>query len=149
MTEVGEVVRTKGDMAVVRLKRSSACRHCGACGLGAGSDDMLLTLPNTLNAKPGDLVELSLGSGQLLKASAITYLIPLIALIVGVIVGYMLGEHMAVDQQLAGAIMGLVFTAAAFGIIRALDPVFRRSSHFIPRMVSILTNSENINDKNL
>ncbi|MBM7582289.1 sigma-E factor negative regulatory protein RseC [Caldicoprobacter guelmensis] len=147
MTEVGEVVRTKGDMAVVRLKRNSACSRCGACGLGAGPDDMFLTLPNTLKAKPGDLVELSLESGQLLKASAITYVIPLIALIVGVVMGYMLGERIGIDRQLAGAILGIVFTAAAFGAIRALDPLFRRSNHFVPRMVSILSN--NINDADL
>lgn len=147
MTEVGEVVRIKGDMAVVRIQRSSACRHCGACGLGAGPDDMLLTLPNSLNAKPGDLVEVSLESGQLLKASAITYLIPLVALIVGVIVGYALGGYMAVDRQLAGAVLGLVFTAVAFGVIRALDPVFKRSNHFTPRMISIL-NNKNIGDGN-
>lgn len=147
MTEVGEVVRTKGDMVVVRLKRSSACSRCGACGLGAGPDDMFLTLPNTLKAKPGDLVELSLESGQLLKASAITYVIPLIALIVGVIMGYMLGGRIGIDRQLAGAILGLVFTAAAFGVIRTLDPLFRRSNHFVPRMVSILSN--NINDAEL
>lgn len=139
MREVGEVIKTEGNRAVVRIMRSSACKHCGACSFGENRDEMLLTLPNSLNAKPGDMVELDLESVHLLKASAITYLIPLAALIAGVILGYVLGGHLAVDRQLIGALLGLVFTALAFVIIRALDPVFKRSSNFTPSMVAVLS----------
>lgn len=141
MREVGEIVQIKGNMAVIRIQRSSACRRCGACGFGSTPDEMLLTVPNSLGAKPGDLVELSLESVQLLKASAITYLIPLLALIAGVVVGYMLSGYLAIDRQLGGAVLGLVFTALAFLVIRALDPVFKRSDHFTPRMIAVLNSN--------
>lgn len=147
MREVGEVIRVEGDRAIVRIQRSSACRHCGACGLGAISDEMLLTLPNSLNAKPGDMVELSIESVHLLKASAITYLIPLAALILGVIVGYVLGGYLAVDRQLAGAVLGLAFTGLAFMLIRTLDPVFKRSNNFTPTMVAVLNVNNNKDNK--
>ncbi|MFO7295518.1 MAG: SoxR reducing system RseC family protein [Caldicoprobacter sp.] len=147
MREVGEVIRVEGDRAIVRIQRSSACRHCGACGLGASSDEMLLTLPNSLNAKPGDMVELSIESVHLLKASAITYLIPLAALILGVIVGYVLGGYLAVDRQLAGAVLGLAFTGLAFMLIRTLDPVFKRSNNFTPTMVAVLNVNNNKDNK--
>ena len=143
MREVGEVVRIEGDKAVVRIRRSSACQRCGACGLGSSSDEMLVTLPNSLNAKPGDMVELTLESVHLLKASAITYLIPLAALILGVIVGYILGGYLAMDRQLAGAVLGLAFTALAFMLIRAMDPIFKRSNSFTPSMIAVL----NVNNK--
>jgi len=145
MREVGEVVRIEDDRAVVRIQRSSACRHCGACSFGTKQDEMLLTLPNRLGAKPGDMVEVALESVHLLRASAITYLVPLVALILGVIIGYVVGGYLAVDRQLAGAVLGLIFTALAFLLIRSLDPVFRKSGNFTPSMVAVL-NANNKKD---
>lgn len=138
MNELGEIVELKDKEAVIKVRRSSACGKCGACQMGSRSDEMFLTIPNTLNGRIGDYVELELASSQLLKASAITYLIPLAALILGVIVGYMFGPDYGMNPELAGSLMGLLFTALSFFVIRAMDPKFKKEHNFSPQMVNII-----------
>ena len=48
---------------------------------GGHQKDMLLSIPNTLGGEVGDYAELDLSSKQLLKASVIMYVGPLIALL--------------------------------------------------------------------
>lgn len=138
MNEYGEIIELKNNEAVIMVRRSSACGKCGACQMGPGSDEMLLTIPNILNGRVGDFVELELASSQLLKASAITYLIPLAALILGVILGYVFGPDYGFNPELAGSLIGLLFTALSFFIIRAMEPKFKKEHNFSPQMINII-----------
>ncbi len=138
MNETGFIVEVKDTMAVIRISRSSACGKCGACQLGCHQDEMLLTIPNQLHGEVGDEVELELSSTQLLKASAITYLIPLAALILGVLGGYMLAPGLNVNPELLGAGAGIFLTVASFFGIRAMEGLFQRGHSFTPRMINII-----------
>ncbi|HHT65159.1 MAG: SoxR reducing system RseC family protein [Caldicoprobacterales bacterium] len=138
MNEFGEIIEIKDSRAVVKVKRSSACGNCGACSMGTHPDEMLLTVPNPLQGEVGDQVELELASGQVLKASAITYLIPLFALILGVTAGYVLGGKYDFNQEMGGALLGLLFTFLSFFGIRAMEPRFRQGQQFSPKMVQLI-----------
>ncbi|HHY82315.1 MAG TPA: SoxR reducing system RseC family protein [Clostridiales bacterium] len=146
MNEFGEIVDIQEDNAVVMVRRSSACSKCGACQMGSHSDEMILTIPNVLKGEVGDFVELELASGQVLKASAITYLIPLAALILGVAAGFLLGGLYGFNQELGGALLGLLFTALSFLVIRALEPYFQKGHQFSPKMVQIIKTKKGEND---
>src|SRR5665648_116350 len=97
MNEYGEIIELKRDEAVVMVQRSSACGKCGACEMSRNQDKMKLTVANHLKGEVGDYVELELSSTQVLKASAITYLIPLGALFIGVAGGYILSPRYGLD----------------------------------------------------
>lgn len=137
MNETGWIVETKGGQAVVRIARNSACAQCGACQLGCHQDEMLLTIPNRLNGEPGDAVELELSSNQVLKASAITYLIPLAALIFGVFLGYRLAPQWGMDPDLLGGGLGLFLTIGSFFGIRGMERLLKQGNQFSPQMVKI------------
>ena len=138
LNEYGEIIALKGDQAVIRIKRHSACEKCGACEMGSHTDDMFVTVLNHLEGEVGDLAELELPSSQILKASAITYLIPLGALILGVAAGYSLAPGFGWNPDLTGALTGILLTAASFLGIRAMEPGFKRGHKFSPRMVHIV-----------
>jgi len=148
MNEFGEIVDIKNENAVVMVRRSSACEKCGACQMGSHSDEMLLTIPNVLKGEVGDYVELELASGQVLKASAISYLIPLAALVLGVAAGYLLGNAYNFNQELAGALLGLLFTALSFLGIRKMEPIFKEGHQFSPKMVQIIKRTKKGEDNN-
>ncbi len=138
MNEYGEIIEIKDRDAVVKVRRSSACGKCGACTMGSRPDEMLITLPNPLKGQVGDYVELALPSGQVLKASAITYLLPLSGLIIGVAAGYILGEKLGFNPELGSAFVGLLFTILSFFGIRAMEPQFKKGNKFTPQMVRII-----------
>ena len=138
MNEFGEIIEIKNSYAVVKVKRSSACGDCCACAKGTSPDDMILTVSNPLNGEVGDQVELELASGQVLKASAIAYVIPLLALILGVVTGYILGDRFGFNLELSASLLGLVFTFLSFFGIRVMEPQFRKGHQFSPQVTQII-----------
>ena len=68
-------------------------------------------------------------------ASLVAYLIPLAALLLGVLVGSLFSE-------LAAIVAGLCCCAAAYLLLRVLDRRFARMQALQPRMISITTNEE-------
>jgi len=139
MKEKGQIVEiTEDGLAVVKINRSSYCSSCGACNMGAHQDEMLLKVPNRLNGKPGDLVELDLEAASILKASAIVYLIPLAALLIGVVLGYILAYQVNGNAELFGAVGGILMAVLAFLGIRMMEPTFKRQKKYSPQIVSII-----------
>ena len=131
MERVGEVVRILEDgKAVVRFERTKACKNCKMCA-NAGENHALTEVENTLKAKVGDMVEISLHSKSLIQATLIAYGIPLILLLAGVIVGSMWSDAV-------GAIAGIVLALVSFVILRLLEPRFSRVKTFKPRMIDIV-----------
>lgn len=137
MKEYGVVLNVENGNAIIGLKRNSACSSCGACELGSNHSQMELTLENTVNARPGDTVEIQLPASQFLKASAILYLIPLIGLILGIVLGYYIGLALNANAEIIGAVNGILFTTLAYMSIRRLEPKFRKNTDLNPTIIGI------------
>lgn len=130
LSAVGTVHEIKGDQATIVFKRSKACGDCHACA-SFGDGNSVIELENTLGAKVGDRVRIELHSGAVFKASLILYGIPLIALLLGVVLGSRISD-------LAGALIGIGAAAAALIAIPLFEPRIRRKHSFDPRMLEIL-----------
>ena len=105
--------------ALVRVYQKSACGHdCSDCaGVCGAKRTITVQAGNPLNARPGDLVTVETGTGRILKAAALVYLLPLATLILSCFLGYALGGSEAV-QALSGLGGLLVGCACAVGINR-------------------------------
>ena len=135
---VGTVIAVEGPIAVIRFARSSMCAHCGAC-MTAGEHEMEARVPNALDAQIGDRVSVALSGKKIAGASLIAYLIPLVALLVGVFVG-------SIFSDIAAIVGGLCCCAAAYLILRLLDRRFARMQSFQPHMIAIVTEKEEAED---
>ena len=95
-------------MAQVMLVRQSACSgDCHKCsGCGAVEQKMLLTVRNSIGAKPGDLVTIASASGPVLKGAAILYLLPLVLFIACYLMG--MQWHLGGLTGLGGFALGLL-----------------------------------------
>ncbi len=82
---------------------------------------MLIEIPNVLDARAGDRVEISIPEKALLKMSFVVYMIPVIALIAGACFGEILAEHSRMDTSLISFIGGILCMGLAFYLIRYLD----------------------------
>ena len=93
--ETGVVVAVHGDFAEIESNRRSACGSCtanGGCGTSLleryfGRRPLLLTVYNRIGASPGESVVIGVPEQSLLALCFATYVVPLVAMIAGAIVG--------------------------------------------------------------
>lgn len=110
MTESeARVTALEGDFAVVEVAAlPSACGKCGergGCGKSAASPRRYV-VPNAIGACPGDHVMVAVPDGAVLKAAALSYLMPLLLVIGGAAAATAwVGEGL---PAVAGAAMGLL-----------------------------------------
>lgn len=76
METYGMVKQVKGDTAVVKVARESACGgNCAACH-ACGNREIVTTVRNPIGAKCGDVVKISSSSRHVLGSAFILYLLP-------------------------------------------------------------------------
>lgn len=134
--ELGWVVEVGPGRAKVEVKRSSACQHCGAASLcfTFGKDTNIVEVADPIGVKVGQRVRMSLGTTSFLKASAVLFVAPLLALIVGFFIGYSLGGQ----SELLSLLIGLLAMGATFWGIRLLEAHFSRQGQYRPAIVEVV-----------
>jgi len=138
MEQRGIIVSIDEGHAVIRVCRDNACGKCKAmCDIGSGQQEMLLKLPSGLEAVPGDAVILSIMPSKLIKAAFIAYCIPLAGLVLGVVTGLYIAESFGLNQEAAGLVGGLFFTALAFLGIKTFEPFIAKKNDFIPIVAGV------------
>ena len=126
---IGIVTEVTGDMAEITFVRSPMCKHCGSC-MAAGDTQMKIKLKNELNAEVGDSVEIELKVSSMLLASVLCYVVPLVLLIGGVLLGSLWNETVSL-------ILGIALCASSFVILKTVEK--KRGTRFTPRMKEIIT----------
>ncbi len=121
-----EKLADNGD-AMVRVYQKSACAHdCAECaGLCGAKRTITVQARNPMQARPGDLVTVETGTGRILRAAALVYLLPLAALLLCCILGYALGGSEMVQALAAvgGLLLGCACAVAVNRYIRRDRPL--------------------------
>ncbi len=119
--ESARVVDTEGEYAWVETERRSSCGSCSAkgCGTGAlskilGRRQQRLKVLNPIDAKPGDDVVLGIREQALLKGSIAVYIVPLLTLLAGALLGEGLAPQWGSDSEALSLLFGLLGLAAGF-----------------------------------
>jgi sigma-E factor negative regulatory protein RseC len=125
--ELGEVVELKNKIAKIKFTRSSSCGKCTACGMTKDQKEVIINVKNTNEANIGDFVDIEIETKKAMVSSAIAYVFPLIMLIVGVVLGYVLVNSGVIDgdKEVIGALFGIGLTFVSYLIIRNLEPIFK------------------------
>ncbi len=122
------VVSLDGSEAIVEAGQTGGCGYCNSInGCGASKlSKLLCTRPrqfrvhNGIGAKVGDEVRVSVADGELLRSALIAYIIPLLMLFAGGVLGTVAaGAH---DRDLCAAVGALAGLAAGFIIVRLFTP---------------------------
>ena len=92
-----QIVRVKeahdNGTATVFLQRESACSgDCNKCsGCGAAKEIMIFEAANPIGARRGDLVVIESGTGPVMKAVGVFYVLPLVLFFLGFFLGDLWG----------------------------------------------------------
>lgn len=126
--------------AMVLVKRHSSCENCNACKMGNGEEKTIeIEAINRISASAGQTVTVDMEHQNVLKAAFIIYVIPLVALLVGVILTSRLINtfNVAGNVEMISALVGFIFMAVAFLVIKKKDSKFRTQEEYIPVIVEI------------
>ncbi|WP_027701408.1 SoxR reducing system RseC family protein [Metaclostridioides mangenotii] len=142
MNQSGFIVEIVDEVtAKVQMQKHSACANCGKCAtVSSESKEIFVEVDNTYGAKVGDHVEVNMENINVIKATAIVYVLPLIALLVGTI-GTFYGLNalgFAGNVEIVSAVVGLTLTLASYLWMRANDNKFKDSRNYIPIVTRIL-----------
>ena len=88
MKQIGTVIETKNNIALVEVIRMSACEGChknaegcAVCSVVGGKKAHKLYAKNEVNAKTGDRVELSASSSKMLFYAFAVFVLPVVSAI--------------------------------------------------------------------
>lgn len=121
MEQVGQVVDIKDDIAVVMVRRHDVCGKCGGCGVAiSGPGNNYIEAQNVVNAAIGQTVKVATDTAYVLKASFMVYIVPMLALILGIWLGQMLEGTDGVFARF-DIILGFFFLVGSYFIVRRYD----------------------------
>lgn len=129
------IIRLEGNDALVESMQGGGCGNCdreGGCGSGKlaqlfGSEPRRFRVRNDSNAQVGAVVEVNLPDGMLLHSALLIYLLPLVLLTAGAVVG-MQWSYDEASRDAHAAIGGLAGLVLGFAIVRVLTARQRLSS---------------------
>ena len=129
--------------ARLKMQRHSACASCGKCQtLSSETKEILVEVDNTIGAKIGDHVEVNMDNMNVLKATALAYIVPLVFLMLGTIGSYFvldkLIEVQGIGVEIISGLIGIAMMLISYVILRINDNKFRESRKFIPIITNIL-----------
>lgn len=129
MIRTGRVVQTDGETLEVCFNRMGTCESCGMCD--AGKKETVIKLRG--KAKVGDIVEVEMPDAKILKASFVTYVIPLVSLILGLWIGSLLFN----EQEIYVFLTGILGLAVGLICVKLIDRFVGKNSAWQPRILSV------------
>jgi sigma-E factor negative regulatory protein RseC len=146
-TEKGVVIRVEGERAWIKTEKSSACEGCtsrDSCGNPGGGKEMEVEAVNSVGAKAGDLVTISFGTAPLVKVYTLVYIFPILALLAGAILGQRLSHSFSMDESLSALILGFLFFAGAFFIVKFCSGKMARKDDYQPKILRVLSAAKSV-----
>ena len=129
MVRTGKVVSSSGNTLEVCFERPEMCAQCGAC---MGRKPHEETVKISGSAAVGDMVDVEIPDAKIVKVSLIAYIIPLIGLLIGLLIGQAL-----LKSDIWAAVTGLAGLGAGILIVRVFDRKLGAQKSWQPRLLSV------------
>lgn len=143
--ETALVVETEGEYAWVETQRRSSCGSCSVkgCGTGAlskilGKRSQRLRVLNPVDAKPGEEVVLGIREQDLLKGSLAVYIVPLLMMLAGALLGEALAPQWGSDTEALSLLLGLLGLAGGFFWLYRYNRALSREG----RLIAVILRSQ-------
>lgn len=115
-----------GTIARVKTIQHSGCEACASrsqCNPGARGQEREVEAINLVDARAGDLIQISMDTQALLQATFFLYIFPIICLLIGAFIGNSIGAGMNMAPSMVSLLVGVACFATAMVLVR------RRAGH--------------------
>lgn len=136
MIEIGTVSKIDSrSKATVQFPRKTACENCHMCFKPRNEMFVRIVIKNTLDAKVGDKVSVSMGNQVVLAASFLVYGMPILLVALSLLLTRKLDEMLSFGISMA--VLAVSFIAMSF-----LDKWLKNNKNYMPEMVEIIKQEE-------
>ncbi len=141
INEKGTVTEISDSVASVFVKREAECKGCASekyCrSVGSGNSEVVVLAQNTLGAKLGDTVVVSISSSWFLKASAAIYILPIFGLLLGMLLGrFVTVSGYSMDEMsFFIGVFGLCFSLV---LVKFINTRLEENPSLMPKITAIL-----------
>lgn len=136
MVEIGTISNIdKKGYATIKFSRKMACEHCKMCFKPKDENFVQIRVKNTLDAKTGEKVSVSMGTQVVLLSSFLVYIIPVVAVALTLILTQKLDE-------IISFLLAVVSLIISFAIISVIDKQIKTKKDYLPKMVAIIEEKE-------
>jgi len=130
----GKVLSRAGTRAKIRVIVGEGCAGCASHGtcLSSGRTDREIVALNEYGASEGDMVVFESEPGKIVLASLLLWVMPVLAMIVGYLVGETLGGGAV------SIVIAIAFLALAFAALALFDRIVSGGGMFHPRIIAVV-----------
>ena len=124
------------NMAKVKVGRHGECKNCGAC---PGDNALVIEAQNFIGAKAGQRVAFEIKETNMLMAAFVVYIVPLIAILVGVLAGEAVAVKFGYSVQgfqIGGGILAFLLSVLN---IKVFDKFAHNNKKMQPVIIRILS----------
>jgi len=139
--EEGIITKVPGaDTAYIVTRRATACEGCSErhiCHASSGDKEIEVEAANPVHAEPGDTVMVAFKTNQLVLLAFMLYICPIIALVIGAVLGDSIAPNFNGDRSIFAAVFGFLFFGVALGAIKLKDKQAKKTGQYRPVIVQI------------
>lgn len=136
----------KNSMAQVVTDRKNACSGCSSsnnCHSCLSSSKMMTEALNNAGARKGDIVDITLRSGVVLKGAAIMYLIPIAGLLIGALISVNLKGIIGIEETTMAIIFGIAGLCLGFSLVAFISKRMSAKNQLTPIITHIIKSEVN------
>jgi len=138
IVETGRVAGIEDGKAIIEIEKGTACAQCHAgCVCDLGKRVMIIEANDPIGVHEDQFVQLSIPNDSALRASFVVYVIPLLALIIGVLLGERLGMTFGIKEGLA-ILGGFGFLGLSLIFVRYYNNIFSQNLRNQPVITKVI-----------
>ena len=136
MIEHGKIVNIEDNDAVVELVEHEECKNCKLCSNIGGKRQLKIELNPSDDFNIGQEVVIEISSGETLLGGFFIFILPLIAFIIGALIGPEITRLLDIsfDPNLAAIICGLVLLAISLIVAAFIYRSEKKKKKLTPKM---------------
>lgn len=134
-TEQGIIIEVIDDVAKIKVGRHNDCSNCGAC---PGNDSVIISANNKIGATVGQRVIFDVKEVNVLRGAFVVFIMPLIAIFVGVLVGGEIGKYIGSNIHIFQIAGGIITFLLSIIFVKLFDKAATASEKSKPEIIRIL-----------
>jgi sigma-E factor negative regulatory protein RseC len=140
IVETGRVTKTDGGKAIIEIEKGTACAQCHVgCACDLGKNTMVIEANDPIGVCVDQFVQLSIPNESALRASLVVYAVPLLALIIGTLVGEYLGTTLGITHVFE-ILVGFGGLGLSFIFVRYYNNLFKQNLKNQPIITKVYDN---------